>query len=86
MRDGWVAQATSEADMRYPDPYDPRRTAFAAERALELALSFVLDNDGELVAVRQDLECMTKRCIDVLNTRVMPYVLVKAPEEPDAHS
>jgi hypothetical protein len=73
--------------MRYPDPFHAReRSSFAAERALELGMSFVLDNDGELAAVRQELEQMTKRCLDLLNAKVLMPVMVQAPEERDAHS
>ena len=87
MRDGWVAQATAEAEMRYPHALDARpRAAMAAERALDLGMSFVLDNDAELAAVRRELEEMTKRALDLLNTRCMPGVFVKGHEEPDAHS
>lgn len=87
MRDGWVAQATTEAKMRYPHPLDAgERSALAAERALELGLSFVLDNDAELAAVRHELDQMTKRCLELLNSKILLPVMVTSPEEPDAHS
>ncbi len=71
MFDGWVAQATQEADMRFPDPRDDREKAhFAARRALELAMSHVLDNDGELQMVMEQRDQLLDKAIEA--ARMMP--------------
>lgn len=68
MLDGWVAQATQEADMRFPDPRDDReRTHFAAQRAVELAMSHVLDNDGELQMVMKERDTLLENSIRLAN-------------------
>lgn len=58
MFDGWAHQACMEAEARYPDirsPHDAQKLAyFAARRALELAMTFVLDQDGEYKMVCEE--------------------------------
>lgn len=46
--DSWVHQATLEAEARFPDQADGHKAAHhAARRAIELAASFLLDEDAE---------------------------------------
>jgi len=79
MHDGWVAQACAEAEQVYPDPSDDRRrTHHAASRALELALSFVLDNDGELTMVREQLDRVLENSITLANMSPRSFVMPKA--------
>ena len=81
MHDGWVAQATAEAEQRYPHPLDANQRAnFAASRALELGMSFVLDNDGELNAVREQLGRVLENALEL--TRLTPPATFTLPTEP----
>lgn len=78
MHEGWIAQATAEAEMRHPDPRDDRkRTHYAVSRALELAMSFVLDNDGELAMVREQLNRMASHVITLGNSTPTRLVVPK---------
>lgn len=53
--DGWTAQATLEAEGRYPEPWQDReRTHYAAKSAAALAMAFVLDNDREYQMVCEE--------------------------------
>lgn len=64
--DGWIAQATFEAYNRYPHPMDSeQRASYAASRAVELVMSFILENDGEYQAVRQQLDEVLKRSLEM---------------------
>lgn len=75
MRDGWVAQATIEAENTYPDPRDGRPSArWAAERAIDLAMQHVLDNDGEMHAVMAERDQFRDQSI--LDTKLTPLRLV----------
>lgn len=59
MFDGWVAQATYEAEQRCPDAQDGRQRAQEAARiGIQLAMSFVCDNDGELLAALAERDQM----------------------------
>ena len=72
MFDGWVAQATLEAANHFPDTYDAsERAGYAAEMALRLALSFIIDNDGEYQALREQLDRVMENFItlETLNPR-----------------
>lgn len=77
---GWAAQATLEADQRFPDPHDGRLAAcFAAERAIELAMSFVLDNDGEYQMVSDELNQLRNRVIEGFMMPPAVVVMQRAP-------
>jgi hypothetical protein len=76
MFDGWVAQSTYEAEQRHPYPDDDRRrTHYAAQRAIELAMAFVLDNDGELAATREQLERTLEASIELASLSPKPLIL-----------
>lgn len=77
MFDGWVAQATQEAEMLYPDLRDDRqRTHFAAERAVQLAMSHVLDNDGELQMLAEENDRLRKQILDFAHRTPPNSVLI----------
>ena len=83
MHDGWVAQATVEAEQRYPQPLDANQRAhFAATRALALGMSFVLDNDGELNAVRERLERVLENHLELARlTPPVPFITKTGEDE-----
>lgn len=82
MFDGWVAQATMEAEQRFPDPRDDRaRSHFAAETALRIGLAFVLDNDGEYQRVLAENEKLMKRLLDAAHLPPLHVVLPSADEQ-----
>ncbi|MFC0683187.1 hypothetical protein [Novosphingobium clariflavum] len=83
MHDGWLAQATYEAEQHYPYPEDARQRAhYAADRALLLALSFVLDNDGEMNALREQLDRITESSLSLLNKFPPAPIILKSEEDP----
>jgi hypothetical protein len=82
MFDGWVAQATKTAEARIAGRFghDAHRLAHeAATEALTLALSFILDNDGELQAVRHERDTLLKQLIDLHAS--VPRI-IKVPKTP----
>ena len=50
---------------------------FAAERAVQLAMSFVLDNDGELMAAYTQMDAMMKNMATAINLSPTPPIVVK---------
>lgn len=67
--DGFVSQALIEADQRFPEPYlDVERTRYAARRAAELAMSFVLDNDSEYQMIYAEWERAVANALTLANT------------------
>lgn len=86
MLDGWIAQATFEADKRFPRPEDDRqRTCFAAETAVRLAMEFVLGNDGEYQAILLENDRLMQQVIDIAN-RTPPRLHVTVGPAPVAHA
>ncbi|WP_343609289.1 hypothetical protein [Novosphingobium sp.] len=86
---GWVAQAVREAEV-LPGAYGlPSCFAEkAAGLALELALSHILNNDGEYQALLEQLERTTKAHLDTLNLIAMPLAIpvaqtISALSDPD---
>lgn len=76
MHDGWIAQATFEAEEHCGDRYDaPRMAQYAADRAIQLAMSFVLDNDGELNAVREQMEKLLEANLTMASLSPRPIVI-----------
>lgn len=83
---GWVAQALREAELRADTHRSPYLFAQrAAERALELALSHILDNDGEYQAVRAELERSLKSQIELANNALAPIIIAKDGSEIASH-
>lgn len=82
MHDGWIAQAIYEAEQRYRYPEQARQMAeYAADRALQLALSFVLDNDGEMNALREQLDRITESSLSLLNKFPPAPIILKSEED-----
>lgn len=78
MLQGWVAQATAEAEQRYPGPYDePARAHEAATIAVQLAMSFVLDNDGEYQAIRETLDKVLEAQLTMNQLSPRPLIIPK---------
>lgn len=64
MVDGWIAQATFEAETRNDRYREPSRFAHdAAETALRLALTFLIDNDGEYRAVCEERDRLMEQVL-----------------------
>lgn len=79
MVQGWAIQATMIVEQRYGFyPSDPRRIAHeAAEEALKLALTFILDNDGEYRMVCEERDQLVERMTQTLNhMNLIPPVFV----------
>lgn len=83
MMQGWVGQATMEAEQRYPHPDQyAARAHDAAQRAIGLALSFVLDNDGEYQMLREELDRALKNTIDLVNAKPISLVIERPSAKP----
>lgn len=68
--DGFISQALIEADQLYPAPHmDRERTNFAARRSAELAMSFVLDNDGEYQMIYDQWEKAVKAGLEIAQSK-----------------
>ena len=80
MMDGWIAQATKEAELNHDlCRDDPRRLAHnAARRALELAMSFVLDNDGEYQGVCEQRDQLLDNALKLEAMRPPSIVIPRA--------
>ena len=81
LHDGWVAQATMEAERVYPEWDDTRRAHFAADRALQLALTFILDNDGEMAYLRALVEEQAERISKLMISTTAFVFPVSAPSQ-----
>lgn len=84
MRDGWIAQATAEAEQRYPGRLEAGlRMHYAASRVLELAMSFILDNDGELAMTRRELVQAQKALAKHIEMAPRPIIIPRPEESAD---
>ncbi len=82
LADAWVNQAMMEAEQHYDSYREGAAFAhYAARRAVELAMSFVLDNDGELAATREQLERALETQLQFLRTQPVTVTLVDAPQK-----
>lgn len=85
MMQGWVSQATMEAESRYPGLYDDRQRAhWAAETAIRLAMSFVLDNDGAYQMLREEMDRVLKNTLELVNSTPLKVVIERSspPDQP----
>lgn len=79
--DGFISQALIETDQRYPDPYmDRERILYATHRATELAMAFVLDNDGEYQMIYEQWEKAVENAISFANM-TGPTLIIKPGSE-----
>lgn len=75
LHDGWVHQAAMVAEQRAGG--DARMAAHeAAEEALKLALSFILDNDGEYLAVMAERDRFRDQLLETINLQPTSYRII----------
>lgn len=81
MLDGWAAQAAMKAEQKMRNPYADRQSIHdAAVEGIALAMTFVLDNDGEYQAVCDERDALLDKIINTFQTA--PINMAKYTTEP----
>lgn len=82
MFDGWVGQATMLAEQQVPDPCRyAERAHRAAQIALQLAMTHVLDNDGELQAANAEIDKLREHVLQGAMLKPPHLIVTKEPSQ-----
>ncbi len=75
MVDGWIAQAMVKVEIGASRDYDRRATHEAVREGIALALSFILDNDGEYQMVCEERDRLRDHILQGVTSLPIPRVL-----------